>query len=64
MLVLTRYPGQSIIINGGTENEIEIKILERVGSQVRIGVDAPRHITINRNEIEELIKNDKKEKVS
>lgn len=47
MLVLTRKKDQSIIIN---EN-IEITILEVQGDQVRIGINAPREISIHRKEV-------------
>lgn len=47
MLVLTRKKDQSIIIN---EN-IEITVLEVQGDQVRIGINAPRDISIHRKEV-------------
>ncbi len=47
MLVLARKKDQSIIIN---EN-IEITILEVQGDQVKIGINAPREISIHRKEI-------------
>jgi carbon storage regulator len=47
MLVLTRKKDQSIIIN---EN-IEITVLDIQGDQVRIGIDAPREVSIHRKEV-------------
>jgi carbon storage regulator len=47
MLVLTRKKDQSIIIN---EN-IEITVLDVQGDQVRIGINAPRNISIHRKEV-------------
>jgi carbon storage regulator len=47
MLVLTRKKDQTIIIN---EN-IEITILEVQGDQVRIGINAPRDVSIHRKEV-------------
>ncbi len=47
MLVLTRKKDQSIIIN---EN-IEITVLDVQGDQVRIGINAPRDISIHRKEV-------------
>ncbi|NLK86977.1 MAG: carbon storage regulator CsrA [Clostridiaceae bacterium] len=47
MLVLTRKKDQSIIIN---EN-IEITILDLQGDQVRIGINAPKDISIHRKEV-------------
>lgn len=47
MLVLTRKRDQSIIIN---EN-IEVTILEVQGDQVRIGINAPKSVSIHRKEV-------------
>ena len=47
MLVLTRKRDQSIIIN---EN-IEITVLDIQGDQVRIGINAPREVSIHRKEV-------------
>lgn len=52
MLVLTRKLGQKIIIN---EN-IEVIILESKGESVKIGIKAPKSVTIYREEIFEEIK--------
>jgi carbon storage regulator len=47
VLVLTRQANQSIMIG----DEIVISVLEIHGDQVRIGIDAPRHISVHREEI-------------
>ncbi|MBY0449603.1 MAG: carbon storage regulator CsrA [Cyanobacteria bacterium] len=52
MLVLTRKSGQKVIINGN----IEVIILECRGDNVKIGIAAPKEITIYREEIFEEIK--------
>ncbi|MEI7473181.1 MAG: carbon storage regulator CsrA [bacterium] len=52
MLVLTRKLGQKLIIN---EN-IEVVILETKGESVKIGIKAPKNVTIYREEIYEEIK--------
>ncbi len=52
MLVLARKPNQSIMIG----DEIEIKIIEVKGEQVKVGINAPRHIAVHRKEIYEEIK--------
>lgn len=52
MLVLTRNIGKKIIIQTGAE-EIEVAVLGANGTQVRLGVDAPPHVTIDREEIAE-----------
>ena len=49
MLVLTRRCGESLII--GEQGEIRITFLENKGKQVRIGIEAPKHISIDREEI-------------
>lgn len=52
MLVLTRKKGQKLIIN----DNIEITILESRGDSVKIGINAPREVSIFREEIYEEIK--------
>ena len=52
MLVLTRKIGQSIVIN----DNIEVTILEVKGESVRLGIEAPKEVTIYRHEIYEEIK--------
>ena len=47
MLVLARRPGESIAIG----DDIEVTILSLTNSQVRIGISAPRHIRVLREEI-------------
>ena len=52
MLVLTRKTGQKLIIN----DNIEVIILETRGESVKIGVKAPKNVTIYREEIYEEIR--------
>lgn len=52
MLVLTRKPDQSIMIGP----DIEITILEVRGEQVRLGINAPREVSIHRKEVFEQIR--------
>ena len=47
MLVLSRRSNESIVINGN----ITVTVLEIRGDHVRIGIDAPREITVHREEI-------------
>lgn len=52
MLVLARKVGQSIIIG----DNIELTVIEVRGEQVRIGIDAPKAISVHRKELLEQIK--------
>jgi len=54
MLVLTRKVGQSIVIG----DEIEVVVLEVRGEQVRVGIRAPKNVTVHRKEIYEQIHDD------
>jgi carbon storage regulator len=47
MLVLTRKVNEAIIIAG----EIRVMVAEIQGAKVRLGVDAPRIVTVDREEI-------------
>lgn len=47
MLVLTRRTGESIMI----DNEIELKVLKIRGSQVHLGIDAPKKSMVHRKEV-------------
>jgi len=51
MLVLTRKVSQSIVIGDG----IEVVVLEVRGEQVRLGIKAPKNVTVHRKEIYEQI---------
>jgi carbon storage regulator len=47
MLVLTRRANQSIIIG----DDVVVTVLEVRGDQVRIGITAPRDVTVHREEV-------------
>jgi carbon storage regulator len=49
MLVLTRRVGEEIVI----ANEIRVVVLSVKGEQVRLGVSAPRHVCVDRQEVHE-----------
>ena len=51
MLILTRKSGETITIG---EN-IQVRVLGVKGGQVRIGVEAPREVTVNREEVFERV---------
>lgn len=50
MLVLTRNINESIIIGSG-ENKIVITVLNMRGKQAKIGINAPREVTVHREEV-------------
>jgi carbon storage regulator len=52
MLVLTRRLGESITIG----EEVKVVIVDIDGNQVKLGIEAPRHIEIYREELYEKIK--------
>ena len=47
MLVLSRKPGESIIING----DIKITVVQTKGNQVKVGIEAPKETKIYREEL-------------
>lgn len=47
MLVLSRRPGESIVVG----NQIVVTVLEVRGDQIRIGIDAPRDVQVHREEV-------------
>jgi carbon storage regulator len=54
MLVLTREVGEFMLIG----DSIEVRVLRVEGGQVRIGIIAPRHISIKRGELIEEVRNE------
>jgi len=47
VLILTRKPGEAIVIDG----DIRISVLGIEGERVKLGVDAPREIPVLRQEL-------------
>jgi len=54
MLILTRRVGETLMIG----DEVSVTVLGVKGNQVRIGVNAPRDVSVHREEIYERIKNE------
>jgi len=60
MLALTRKKGEALVLN----NDIEITILEIKGDQVKIGIQAPKEVTIYRKELYLQIQKENEEAMS
>ena len=58
VLVLSRQKDESIIIG----DDVEITIVDVRGDKVRLGINAPRSISVHRKEIYEAIQREKAEK--
>ncbi len=54
MLILTRKLGERITIG----DDITVTLLEIKGGQVKLGIEAPRHVSIHREEIYERIRHE------
>ena len=59
MLVLTRKAGEGIVIG----DDITLKIIEMKGGAIRIGIDAPRHKKIYRQEVYDKISSENREAI-
>ncbi len=57
MLILSRKKGESIQIGDG----IEVRIVAIQGDQVKIGIDAPKHVDVFRKEIYDQIQGENKQ---
>jgi carbon storage regulator len=57
MLILTRRVGETVVIG----DEVTVTVLGVKGNQVRLGVNAPRHVAVHREEIYERIKREQTE---
>ncbi|HFL8824371.1 MAG TPA: carbon storage regulator CsrA [Candidatus Azoamicus sp. OHIO1] len=61
MLILTRKIGESLMIG----DNVTVTVLGVKGTQVRIGVNAPKEVTVHREEIYKKLKTEKeKEKTT
>ena len=52
MLVLTRRINESIVIN----DDVSVLVVEVRGDRVRLGIEAPKDVTVHRKEVYDVIR--------
>jgi carbon storage regulator len=57
MLILTRRVGETLMIG----DDVAVTVLGVKGNQVRIGVNAPKHVAVHREEIYERIRREREQ---
>ncbi|MEM7764437.1 MAG: carbon storage regulator CsrA [Pseudomonadota bacterium] len=54
MLILTRRVGETVVIG----EDISVTVLGVKGNQIRLGINAPRDVSVHRQEIFDRIQNE------
>ena len=57
MLILSRKPGETIVLDG----RIRVKVVRVEGEVVKIGIEAPAEVSVHRLEVYEEIQRNNKE---
>ena len=57
MLVLRRKVGEAIVIGEG----IQVKVISVQGDQVKLGIEAPQHVSVYRQEIYDAIQEENRQ---
>jgi carbon storage regulator len=60
MLILTRRVGETLMVG----DEVSVTVLGVKGNQVRIGVNAPKEVSVHREEIYQRIQREKLDKLA
>ena len=60
MLILSRKPGETLVIDG----KIRVKVIRVEGDVVKLGVEAPAEVSIHRQEVYDEIQRTNKEAIT
>jgi carbon storage regulator len=60
MLILSRKPGETVVIDG----QIRVRIIRVEGDVVKIGIEAPDEVSIHRQEVYDEIQRSNKEAIT
>lgn len=55
MLALTRRVGETVVIG----DDIRITVVSKTGAKIKLGIDAPREISVHREEVYRRIEEEK-----